>query len=105
MTLLEWDDNIIGDKLMYERAKTANTKTNPDPTIIKIEQEIAEILGHYSGNEPYVFPILEPGLPERLARASRTGTPDSIFSAIGSVWLPFATTHQSAATRRQLYAM
>ena len=68
MTLLEWDGNIIGDKLMYERAKTANTKTNPDLTIIKIEQEIAEILGHYSGNEPYVFPILEPGLAESTKR-------------------------------------
>ena len=60
MALLTWKKNIIGDKIVYVRAKTANTKKSADPHIIKIEAEIEKILNRYSRKNEYVFPILEP---------------------------------------------
>jgi len=68
MANLKWKENIKGEKLSYLRAKTANTKKNPKNLIIKIEPEIAEILSYYSNNDPYVFPILNPGLSELKKR-------------------------------------
>lgn len=68
MALLKWNENIIGDKIVYTRAKTANTKKSPEPTIIKIEPEIARVLASYHGNEPFVFPVLENGLSESTKR-------------------------------------
>lgn len=65
---LRWKENIVGDKLYYVRFKTVHTKSAPEPTIIKIEPEIAQILSHYSSNDPYIFPILEPGLSEITKR-------------------------------------
>lgn len=63
MALLKWKENILGDRIVYVRAKTANTKKSIDPNIIKIEPEIQKILNRYSKKNIYVFPILEPGLP------------------------------------------
>ena len=63
MALLKWKENILGDRIVYIRAKTANTKKSIDPNIIKIEPEIQKILNRYSKKNIYVFPILEPGLP------------------------------------------
>jgi integrase/recombinase XerD len=59
MALLTWKKNIIGDKIVYVRAKTANTRKTLDPNIIKIEPEIEKILNQYSKRNDYVFPILE----------------------------------------------
>lgn len=68
MALLTWKKNIIGDKIVYVRAKTANTKKSADPHIIKIEPEIEKILNRYSRKNEYVFPILEPKLPASTIR-------------------------------------
>jgi len=65
---LMWKDNVSGDKLYYVRFKTAHTKRTPEPTIIKIEPGIAQILSHYSNNDPYIFPILKPGISELTKR-------------------------------------
>lgn len=48
MALLRWDDNIIGGRIVYERAKTKNTKNSQGHNIIKIEPEIERILECYS---------------------------------------------------------
>jgi len=65
---LQWKENIFGDKLYYIRAKTANTKRISEPTIIKLEPQMAKILGYYSKNDPYIFPFLEPGISEITKR-------------------------------------
>ena len=62
IALLKWKENILGDRIIYVRAKTANSKKTLDPNIIKIEPEIQKILNRYSQKNIYVFPILEPGL-------------------------------------------
>lgn len=62
IVMLKWKDNIMGDRIVYVRAKTANTKKSLDPSIIKIELQIQNILVCYTGLGDYVFPILEPGL-------------------------------------------
>ena len=68
MALLKWEDNILGDRIVYIRAKTANTKKTLDPNIIKIEPEIQKILDRYSQKSTFVFPILEPGLTPSTIR-------------------------------------
>ena len=68
MALLKWKDNILGDRIVYVRAKTANTKKSLDPSIIKIEHEIRNILDRYSDEKEYVFPILESGLSHTTIR-------------------------------------
>ena len=44
MALLKWDDNIVDGRIVYERAKTINTKNSQGHYIIKIEPEIEKIL-------------------------------------------------------------
>ncbi|MCG8308477.1 MAG: site-specific integrase, partial [Cytophagales bacterium] len=68
MALLKWEDNILGDRIVYRRAKTANTKKTLDPYIIKIEPEIRKILDRYSRKNTFVFPILEPELTPSTIR-------------------------------------
>jgi site-specific recombinase XerD len=68
MALLTWKKNIIGDKIVYLRAKTSNTKKSLDPHIIKIEPEIDKILKRYPKKSDFVFPILEPGLTDSTIR-------------------------------------
>jgi integrase len=68
MVLLKWNDNILGDRIVYIRAKTANTKKSLDPNIIKIEPEIQDILNRYPKANDFVFPILEPELPASTVR-------------------------------------
>ena len=68
MALLTWKKNIVGDKIVYVRAKTSNTKKTLDPHIIKIEPEIDKILKRYPKKSDYVFPILEPGLTDSTIR-------------------------------------
>ena len=68
MALLTWKKNIIGDKIVYVRAKTSNTKKSLDPHIIKIEPEIDKILKRYPKKSDYVFQILEPGLTDSTIR-------------------------------------
>jgi len=65
---LKWRENTQGDKLFYLRAKTLNTVNDPEYLIINIEPEIAQILSHYSNNDPYIFPVLQPGLSELTKR-------------------------------------
>jgi integrase/recombinase XerD len=68
MALLKWKENILGDRIVYVRAKTANTKKTIDPNIIKIEPEIEKILNRYLQKGIYVFPILEPELTPTTIR-------------------------------------
>lgn len=68
ISLLKWKDNIIGERIVYIRSKTANTKKTTDPNIIKIEPEIEKILYSYPKKNEYVFPILEQGLPQLTIR-------------------------------------
>lgn len=74
IALLKWKDNIVGDRIVYERAKTINTKNVQDHNIIKIEPEIEKILNRYSKENEYVFPILEPGLSALTIRYRIKGT-------------------------------
>lgn len=74
IALLKWKDHIIGDRIVYVRAKTINTKNSQDHNIIKIEPEIERILNHFSKKNEYVFPILEPGLSELTIRYRIKGT-------------------------------
>ena len=68
MALLKWKENILGDRIVYVRAKTANSKKTLDPNIIKIEPEIQKILSRYSQKSVFVFPVLEPNLPATTIR-------------------------------------
>ncbi len=68
MALLKWDENIMGDRIIYIRTKTANTRAKTEHHIIKIESEIKNILNRYSSDREYVFPILETGLPALTIR-------------------------------------
>jgi len=74
VALLKWKENIIGDRIVYERAKTINTKNVQDHNIIKVEPEIEKILNRYPEVNEYVFPILEPGLSELTIRYRIKGT-------------------------------
>jgi len=74
IALLKWKENILGDRIVYIRSKTANTKKSNDPNIIKIEPEIEKILNYYSRKNEYVFPILERGLSELTIRYRIKGT-------------------------------
>ena len=74
MALLKWNENIIGGRIVYERAKTKNTKNAQGHNIIKIEPEIERILNCYSRGKEYVFPILQPGLSELTIRYRIKGT-------------------------------
>jgi hypothetical protein len=74
LALLKWKDHIIGDRIVYVRAKTINTKNSQDHNITKIEPEIEKILNQYSRKNEYVFPILEPGLSELTIRYGIKGT-------------------------------
>ena len=68
MVLLKWNENILGDRIVYIRAKTANTKKSLDPNIIKLEPEIQNILNQYPKANDFVFPVLEPELPASTIR-------------------------------------
>jgi integrase len=78
LALLKWKDHIIGDRIVYVRAKTMNTKNSQDHNIIKIEPEIEKILNQYSRKNEYVFPILEPGLSALTIRYRIKGTLNKI---------------------------
>lgn len=49
-------DNIQNGRIFYKREKTG------DDFDIAIEERLAEILLHYSGNDTFLFPILSPGM-------------------------------------------
>jgi integrase len=68
MAFLKWKENVIDDKIVYVRSKTANTKNNTEHNIIKIEPEIEKILDRYSKSNEFVFPILDNGLPPLTIR-------------------------------------
>jgi site-specific recombinase XerD len=69
MSLLKYE-NIKGEVLEFERAKTARTKRNIEPIRVVITSEVNSIIEKW-GNKPkerntFIFPILEKGLaPER----------------------------------------
>jgi integrase/recombinase XerD len=85
MANLTWEDNIIGDRIVYTRAKTANTKNTTEPIIIKIEPEIKALLDRYSKKSTYVFPILEPGLSPLTQRYRTRGALKKIGTDISSI--------------------
>lgn len=67
MCNLKWDD-IKNERIIYIRSKTEDTNAEEKEISIKITERIASILAQYSGNDPYIFPILEPNLPEKTAK-------------------------------------
>jgi integrase len=85
MALLKWKENILGDRIVYVRAKTANTKKSLDPYIIKIEPEIQKILNYYAKKSEYVFPILEPGLTAKTIRGRIKDTLKKISKDISTI--------------------
>lgn len=68
---LRLKENIVGDRIVYTRSKTATTRNDALQISIKIETSIAKILSYYSTNEPYLFPIYELGLKESTKRWRR----------------------------------
>ncbi len=68
MALLKWQENIIDDKIFYIRNKTANTRSQSEHIIIKIEPPIEQILNRNKKTSGYVFPILEAGLSQLTIR-------------------------------------
>jgi len=68
ISALKWKENIMEDRLVYIRTKTANTRNKTEHNIIKIESEIQKILNRYPKNEMYIFPILEDGLSALTVR-------------------------------------
>jgi integrase len=62
MALLTWDENILGDRIVYLRSKTKKTGSNF--LSIPIRGLTADIIRYYrshSFGNKYVFPILKPG--------------------------------------------
>jgi integrase len=68
MASLKWKDNIIDNKIFYVRTKTANTRSQTENIIIRIEPQIEQILARYKNDSEYVFPILENGLSQLTIR-------------------------------------
>lgn len=69
MCLLKYE-NIKGDVLEFERAKTARTKRNVEPIRVAITDEVNDIINKWGNKKKdgktYIFPILTAGLsPER----------------------------------------
>ncbi len=69
MSLIKYE-NIKGDVLEFERAKTVRTKRNVEPIRVTITDEVKEIIAGWGNKKKdgktYVFPILQAGLtPER----------------------------------------
>jgi integrase/recombinase XerD len=69
MCLLKYE-NIKGNILEFERAKTARTKRNVEPIRVAITDEVNEIIRNWGNKKndgkTYIFPILKAGLtPER----------------------------------------
>jgi integrase/recombinase XerD len=69
MSLLRYE-NIQGDVLEFERAKTVRTKRNVEPIRVTITDEVREIIKKWGNKKKdgktFIFPILEPGVtPER----------------------------------------
>lgn len=65
MCRLKWEKNILGDRISYIRGKTERTEAVEELLSIKITDSIAKILADYSNNDPYVLPVLKPGLTEK----------------------------------------
>lgn len=65
---LTWNENITGDRITYLRGKTARTENIEAQLTIKITDKIAAILSQYSKNEPFIFPVFEPGLTEETKK-------------------------------------
>ena len=60
---LTWKDNVVGNRIVYSRHKTA------DMFSIEVRDEIREIIETYKSEfTDYLFPILEPGLPPVTVR-------------------------------------
>jgi integrase len=62
MANLRWKKNIVGERIVYVRAKTSSTESVQKQHVVKIEPPIRRILNKYSKRMTYVFPILEEGL-------------------------------------------
>lgn len=64
MSLLRYE-NIQGDVLEFERAKTVRTKRNVEPIRVTITEEVREIIEKWGNKKKdgktYIFPIMEPG--------------------------------------------
>ena len=68
MANLTWRDNVVGDNIVYVRAKTSSTRAIQEKHIIKIEEPINNIMKKYSKRLTHIFPILEDGLSASAER-------------------------------------
>ena len=60
IALLKWNDNIVGGRILYERAKTKNTKKSQGHNIIKIE--CADQITHYWTRHTYAATLKRSGI-------------------------------------------
>lgn len=71
LCLLKYE-NIKGDILEFERAKTARTKRNVEPIRVIITPDVNAIIKKWGNkdtdNKNYIFPVLEKGLPPERER-------------------------------------
>ena len=65
--------NIINDRVNYIRSKTEDTNKEEKEISIKISERMAVILEQYSDNDPFIFPVLEPNLPDKTAKSRMKG--------------------------------
>ncbi len=68
MCKLRWDWNFLDDRLVYTRQKTERSNQQAKTINIAVKDHIAAILRQYAHNDPYILPVLEPGLSIKTAR-------------------------------------
>ncbi|WKN33775.1 site-specific integrase [Porifericola rhodea] len=68
MCKLRWDTNFFDGRLVYERQKTERSNQNPSKISIEVKDHIAKIIQEYADNDPYILPVLEPGITHKTER-------------------------------------
>jgi integrase len=59
---LEWKKHLLNGRIVYQRSKTDKLLD------IEVTDQVAEIITNYSGNDPYILNVLEPGLTPKEIR-------------------------------------
>lgn len=77
--------NIIGNRIVFVRLKTEETNTEEKEMSIKITNRIQQILDQYAGNDPFLFPILEPNLSDETIKHRMNGKTKKINKDIRAI--------------------